>query len=880
MEAKNFELLASESLDTFQEIASIARQRLGDRSSNTTDVFASSNTLTGGAAHQNLREIQGKEREAYQLLRREPAIARVITEDQTGTVHTFYISRRSTIPLSSGIKLASYQSPVGRLAALEPGEEFAIQGVSHYIKEIDSFQPKFVDAWDSIDTQYRNDNDDIYTIESLRALLPSDSDLDAWLSSSDSEVVVTKGIKHQVLTAMGLRDKPLLDRFQDEIHRLPLNNQLILLGPPGTGKTTTLIKRLSQKLNPEALMPQEKSLVDRAQGDVAHEQSWIMFTPSDLLKHYLKEAFNRENVPASDDKVRTWTKHREDLARNIFKILRSANGGLFTLSSSVESLTSDVVRAPEEWFSAYQKAHERRIRQQLEAGFEQLSEVSEELGTDLFEKLRSKLDHVETKSIIAVYRDLEVLESELSSRLSEIKEQTDSLLKKEMNLIFNRNRVIFDQLRDFLKTLDTDEENDDDLFDNDEDESNDSVGQLTRQDVVNKYMSTVKSLARVTAQKKKLSSSSQARKIIEFLGEQVPSQESLQNIGRLMLVQNSIRRFTGSKKLFVTNVAQSYRDFRKASLKNNLYYSSDNLDHKKVSSTELDAILLLLLRNARALLSEAFVARDLDSGRFSFLRDIKSTFKNQVMVDEATDFSSLQLGCMYNLTSSETKSFFACGDFNQRVTSEGIRSKEQLDWAAKGIGSRTINVVYRQSRKLNEFAKALLKSQGGDSGTAGELPKDSVHEGVDPALMESASLEDRLNWVAERILEVERQVKQMPTIAVLVNGEELVDETARELTKRLEAYNLQAVACHKGKTLGEGTDVRVFDVQHIKGLEFEAVFFMDIDGLAEQKPELFDRYLYVGATRAATYLGVTCRERLPKKLEIVRALFTDKWLEG
>lgn len=54
------------------------------------------------------------------------------------------------------------------------------------------------------------------------------------------------------------------------------------------------------------------------------------------------------------------------------------------------------------------------------------------------------------------------------------------------------------------------------------------------------------------------------------------------------------------------------------------------------------------------------------------------------------------------------------------------------------------------------------------------------------------------------------------------------------------------------------SNVRVFDIQHIKGMEFEAVFFVSIDQLATLHPALFDKYLYVGITRAATYLDVTC----------------------
>ncbi len=71
--------------------------------------------------------------------------------------------------------------------------------------------------------------------------------------------------------------------------------------------------------------------------------------------------------------------------------------------------------------------------------------------------------------------------------------------------------------------------------------------------------------------------------------------------------------------------------------------------------------------------------------------------------------------------------------------------------------------------------------------------------------------------------------------------------------------------------------MRVFDIQHIKGLEFEAVFFIGVDQLAELHPALFDKYLYVGTTRAATYLGVTCDGILPSTIESLRVHFCQDW---
>ena len=90
--------------------------------------------------------------------------------------------------------------------------------------------------------------------------------------------------------------------------------------------------------------------------------------------------------------------------------------------------------------------------------------------------------------------------------------------------------------------------------------------------------------------------------------------------------------------------------------------------------------------------------------------------------------------------------------------------------------------------------------------------------------------------------------------------------------------NIQAVACPKGMVKGQAGDVRIFEIEHIKGLEFEAVFFTDIDTLKEREPDLFDRYVYVGATRAATFLRLMCSgEGLPCALESVVNLFEERW---
>ena len=92
------------------------------------------------------------------------------------------------------------------------------------------------------------------TIVSLRALLR-----DASVADGEEDILeqifaqdrrtqnVLSGRPHKIIDKIALRDRPLLDEYQDAIFRLPIDTQVAILGPPGTGKTTTLIKRLGLK---------------------------------------------------------------------------------------------------------------------------------------------------------------------------------------------------------------------------------------------------------------------------------------------------------------------------------------------------------------------------------------------------------------------------------------------------------------------------------------------------------------------------------------------------------------------------------------------------------------------------------------------------------
>lgn len=888
MEHEQFAELASESVNVLDEIAQTAANKLLSVSSSNVDSFAAGNAFNAAQAYQNLTTIKSDERLVLNKLCLEPAIMRVVLEDEYGELHVVFIARTSAIPLASKTKFASYRSPIGRSAEVPPGDSLSLrvdgQEKRYWIVEKTSYRPvNRSDGWDSTRTIYRHYKKPSVTIHSLRELigmLPQDysDELEALLSaSSDKELIVT-GISHQVRTAMDLRDQPILDQFQGHIFRLPIDSKLIILGPPGTGKTTTLIKRIGLKLDKENLDADERDLVESSSNNNQHSSSWLMFTPSDLLKHYLKEAFSREQVPASDSHIRTWQTYRSDVARNTLGILRTVNGGRFTLKLNEQFLSDGTINEPISWFSAFERYHESRLRAQLQAGFNILETALSIEDVQLAKWLSTFESALKDSSLVDVYRRLDADEALIRQLYSASKTVADDLIKKERNLVFNKDKTVFDRLAAFLTTLEQDIELDlDEVFDSEE---QDEAATPTMSDIkvaVKAYETAIRVLSGAAYLKQKLPRSSKTSKIAEFLQGQLPSPEVLKTIGRYNSLVNGLRRFLNSHKRFVQDVSSSYQEFRKDQVSFEQFYQAKPAQVTQLSAMELDALILLMLKNTRVLLNQTFIKRTKNESKFDYLINISELFRNQIMVDEATDFSVLELACMANLTALEFQSFFACGDFNQRITSTGIKRQQELSWALPAINFETVKAVYRQSKALNAFAKELLKVQGGDISASGEVPEESIHEGVKPVLYEFADDDRAAEWIAERIKEIERAVKQLPTIAVLVNSENEVKPMAEKLNYLLEELNLSAVACEDGKALGEGTEVRVFNIKHIKGLEFEAVFFVGIDKLATQQPTLFDRYLYVGATRAATYLGLICETTLPAKLETLRGEFKANW---
>ncbi|MDN4569808.1 ATP-binding domain-containing protein [Enterobacter hormaechei] len=889
---KHIEQFADEALAQLESIAETAKGKLYDGRTPGSDALANINTMTSSSAIQRLDKIGQENRESYQVLVAEPAIARVVVVDEEGEEKTYYICR--TTPVSGFPNLASYRAPVGRLASLAIGTEFTLpNGTVVEVLERAQLRPNaLAGGWDSRDTVVEAEHFGPFTIESLRALLTevtgeevTEDILGQLLAEESVKANIIDGVRRSVITKMGLRDQPILDQYQDEIFRRPIDNRLLILGPPGTGKTTTLIRRLGQKLDTAYLDEGEQRLVETiasTQG-IAHANNWLMFTPTELLKQYLKEAFAREGVPASDQRIRTWQDYRRELARNVFGILRRASGGgTFVLKDGLTSMTDAALERPIQWFDDFDEWQRKAYVQELREAATQLHDAKTPDVLSLGARLQDILLRAADGALAAMFGSLSVEIAKVQALVSSLKEGSDAKIKAALTLQLKRNRAFLDELARMIDSLQQGQATEaDDQDDPDADEEEDITASRTgRTAALNAYMQAVRAQARAAASKRTVSKASRNGKIIEWLGERGLTEADRAEVGASLLVQASARRFVNPVKRYLDGMPKRYRAFRRERQPANTWYRHEGFEARDIHPLELDIVLLAILRAAGNLLSRPNVQRDIDSPAWSSLQPILGHYCNQILVDEATDFSPIQLASMAALAHPRLRSFFACGDFNQRLTTWGASSVDDLKWIFEDFDIKEITVSYRQSKQLNDLARAMIRAVGGTEQNA-SLPVYMDSMGVAPALLEHATnTENIVGWLADRIRETERFVGQLPSTAIFVNTEDDVAPVAEALNTALAEHNIQVIACREGQAVGQESNVRVFDIQHIKGLEFEAVFFVSIDQLATLYPALFDKYLYVGTTRAATYLGVTCQGSLPSAIESLRPHFCQDWQQG
>lgn len=237
----------------------------------------------------------------------------------------------------------SYKAPLGKLASLKVGES-AMIGLRRHPHSLPTPTEFVLVAKGLFRTRVQDAVENFLSPPLPEVYIPSLRDL----LSGKFSFADKRPRKRPAIQAISLRDQVVVDGQQDPLFRLPIDTTLAISGSPGTGKTTVMIKRLATKTSRGALVQAgELNEADQVDHLFEPERSWMLFTPTELLKNYVKESLGREGMAATDQTVRIWNDYREEIARDCFRLLKvGKHSGAFRCIAEHEqaSVSDDSIR--------------------------------------------------------------------------------------------------------------------------------------------------------------------------------------------------------------------------------------------------------------------------------------------------------------------------------------------------------------------------------------------------------------------------------------------------------------------------------------------------------------------------------------------------------
>ena len=227
-----------------------------------------------------------------------------------------------------------------------------------------------------------------------------------------------------------------------------------------------------------------------------------------------------------------------------------------------------------------------------------------------------------------------------------------------------------------------------------------------------------------------------------------------------------------------------------------------------------------------------------------------------ILVDEAQDFSPVELQLLLETTPQNRPSVTLAGDFDQQIMVGSPAANWSEMFQHLGLEETavsTLKIGYRSTHEIIEIAKAVM----GPSSVNQEW--NAVRHGGAVELFKFQNHGHLINFLAEALIEVSVR-EPAASIAILTR------------------YNAQADLIHTGLVNADVPQLRrvrdqeflfapgieISEIAQVKGLEFDYVVLIDVDEPTFPKDAKARHLLYVGVTRAAHQLWVmTCREPSP-----------------
>lgn len=689
-----------------------------------------------------------------------------------------------------------------------------------------------------------------------------------------------------------LRFQPILDPIQDAIRRSKIfEGNLIINGGPGTGKTTSLIQRIKFLISPTI---EEEITLNQNQKDILYNQktSWIFYSPNELLALFLRNSMKMEELQADMERVKVWSLHKNELVKAYklintttkrpFLIYNKAQGKSLIKNSS-DSLNSII----ETLFKYYFKFQIEKIEKLLEIDLKVFQWRN--IGQSIQKYLSDKRQINNLDDVILIFLNLneiyKIESDKISDEYSSLINKVAGRIQVEITKELDRVSILSNTLSNWKNTnLETDEDEDDDA--EIEQEDFDEKEELTTFDFEKDLFIKLKALCRKHALRnfdKNTKFNKKDRDLYNLIPE-VENQPEYEKIGQIAFYKKYFERITkGLEANVLREIPICYKRFRRDQISNkNSYFDSTILDElvkkDKNSRLHLDeqALILYFINSICNRIAKNFPVQYLAFSH-PYINAYKANCKPVIGIDEATDFSLIDLLAICSFGHPSISSVTLSGDTMQRMTVDGLNSWDDFISLNKHSVKEDLEVSYRQSPTLLALAQQIhQKSTGQKAKYKSFIDRDEAEP--KPLMIISEDEDEKLNWIAERIIEIYKAYGEtIPSIAVFLPEENLLESFAKKLgdIDTLSDVGINVKACRNGEVLGVKDTIRIFSIDKIKGLEFEAVFFHNLDKIQNQNlsQDLLLKYLYVGLSRATFYLGLTLNNELTEELEFLQASF-------
>ena len=717
-------------------------------------------------------------------------------------------------------------------------------------------------------------------------------------AQNEREIILSEASKAAafIREQMSLRRNPVLDKHQNKAKFSNMYNGAaeIINGGPGTGKTTTMIQRLKLLIdrgdleNYIANHPDCKLTNQQLDYISSTQDNWIYFSPNELLKKYLQDNMNYEGLTGTNQRTAVWTDFLKNAVRDEyhlagqdspfdFMIPKKADKAIYSGNHYriIKHFTDFFLNKVKEKFAKVAKIDCSKFDWKIQGNVIAKECAKAETISSISELLRFLIHIANVDKQIFVNGIALPTGSEITARYNQ---QARDMSDRYIQILKRDNVSKYDELLEYIKTQDKTAQSETD--ENEEIEEIElDFGNVDLQ-LFNKVNALIKKLAlqQVDATAKLTPAQ---KTLFEYIKDVIKEEELMEIADAAYFVKYISPVLRGFSSYVLNPIPQYYKQFRKSLQEGDkadwdtalLAEMLDTYKNKRLYNQEQD--LLVGFINNICLSLYSVDSKRFEDTKHQYLDAYKNLCRPVIGVDEATDYSVIDFYGIKSFGHYAVRSYTLCGDTMQLMKEDGITDWNILKHPLlfEQLEVQNLNMSYRQSEELLELADKIYQEENGT-----KSPYECYLKGPKtpkPLWLELADIDEKADWISHRVLEIVKAYdNKMPTIAVFTENKRKAEELkdAIEDCDVLNPAGIEVKVCSDNNLEGEKT-LRIFPIDQVKGMEFEAVFFYDIDDI--ESSSLINKYLYVGLSRASMYLAVTSNGRSEKISSMLQKYFSE-----